>query len=31
MAGLALRLRALGAELPVCAPPDLAERLADRS
>jgi vancomycin aglycone glucosyltransferase len=28
MVGLAVRLRALGAEMPVCAPPDLAELLA---
>jgi vancomycin aglycone glucosyltransferase len=26
--GLAVRLRALGAEMPVCAPPDFAELLA---
>ena len=29
MVGLAVRLRALGAEMPVCAPPDLAELLAE--
>ena len=28
MVGLAVRLRALGAEVRVCAPPDFAERLA---
>ncbi len=28
MVGLAVRLRALGAEMPVCAPPDFAELLA---
>jgi vancomycin aglycone glucosyltransferase len=28
LAGLAVRLRALGAEVRVCAPPDCAERLA---
>ena len=28
MAGLAVRLRALGAEVRVCAPPDCAELLA---
>ncbi len=28
MVGLAVQLRALGAEVPVCAPPDLAELLA---
>jgi vancomycin aglycone glucosyltransferase len=28
MAGLAVRLRALGAEVWVCAPPDCAETLA---
>ena len=28
MVGLAVQLRALGAELPVCAPPDFAELLA---
>ena len=27
--GLAVRLRALGAEVRVCAPPDCAERLAE--
>jgi vancomycin aglycone glucosyltransferase len=29
LAGLAVRLRALGAEVRVCAPPDCAERLAE--
>ena len=29
MVGLAVRLRALGAEMPVCAPPDFAELLAE--
>ena len=29
MVGLPVRLRALGAEVPVCAPPDFAELLAD--
>ncbi|MCA1696650.1 MAG: glycosyltransferase, partial [Actinobacteria bacterium] len=29
MVGLAVRLRALGAEVRVCAPPDFAERLAE--
>src|SRR5215204_7625693 len=29
MVGLAVRLRALGAEVRVCAPPDCAERLAE--
>ena len=28
MVGLAVQLRALGAEVPVCAPPDFAELLA---
>ena len=28
MVGLAVQLRALGAEMPVCAPPDFAELLA---
>jgi len=28
MMGLAVQLRALGAEMPVCAPPDFAELLA---
>ncbi len=28
MVGLAVRLRALGVEMPVCAPPDFAESLA---
>ena len=28
MVGLAVQLRALGAEVPVCAPPDFAEPLA---
>ena len=28
MVGLAVRLRAPGAEMPVCAPPDFAELLA---
>lgn len=28
MVGLAVQLRALGAEMPVCAPPDSAELLA---
>ena len=28
MVGLAVQLRALGAEVRVCAPPDFAERLA---
>ena len=28
MAGLAVRLRALGAQLRACAPPDFAEKLA---
>jgi vancomycin aglycone glucosyltransferase len=28
MVGLAVRLRALGAEVRVCAPPDFAEQLA---
>ena len=28
LVGLAVRLRALGAEMPVCAPPDFAELLA---
>ena len=31
LVGLAVRLRALGAEVRVCAPPDWAERLADSS
>ena len=29
MVGLAVRLRALGAEVGVCAPPDCAEQLAE--
>jgi UDP:flavonoid glycosyltransferase YjiC (YdhE family) len=29
MVGLAVRLRALGAEVRVCAPPDCAEQLAE--
>jgi UDP:flavonoid glycosyltransferase YjiC (YdhE family) len=29
LVGLAVRLRALGAEARVCAPPDCAERLAE--
>jgi vancomycin aglycone glucosyltransferase len=29
LVGLAVRLRALGAEVRVCAPPDCAERLAE--
>ena len=29
LVGLSVRLRALGAEVQVCAPPDRAERLAD--
>ena len=29
LVGLAVRLRALGAEVQVCAPPDCAERLAE--
>jgi len=29
LAGLAVRLRALGAEVRMCAPPDCAERLAE--
>jgi vancomycin aglycone glucosyltransferase len=28
LVGLAVQLRALGAEMPVCAPPDFAELLA---
>jgi vancomycin aglycone glucosyltransferase len=28
MVGLAVRLRALGPEMPACAPPDFAEQLA---
>jgi len=31
LVGLAVRLRALGAEVRVCAPPDWAERPADSS
>jgi hypothetical protein len=31
LVGLAVRLRALGAEVRVCAPPDWAERPADPS
>ena len=31
LVGLAVRLRALGAEVRVCAPPDGAERPADSS
>jgi len=31
LVGLAVRLRALGAEVRVCAPPDWAERSADSS
>ena len=30
LVGLAVRLRALGAEVRVCAPPDCAEQLAEK-